>query len=536
METLQRQVRRARRRLTAERFLDVLGWCWFAALTVALLLIIADKIWPLGVEPWGWAAGAMAVGLVVALVWAMLARRGLIEAAIEIDHRFALKERVSSAMSLTPADRQTEAGEALVADAVRRVERIDVAGRFTVKPSRRLLLPLLPGLLAVLVAMLISPAVEKQALAESPEPAAKEQIKKSTESVRRQLEKRRELAKKEGLPEAERVFKKIEQGLKDLNKEPTKEKALVKLNDLARIAAERRKQLGGADKIKQQLDQMRKIDQGPADKLADAVRKGDFKKALDELNKLQNQLANNKLNDKQRADLAKQLDQMKDKLNKLAEAQQAAQRDLKKQAEQARQAGRMAEANKLEEQLAQLQQQAPQMQQMKQMAKQCGQCSKCLKQGQQGQAAKAMAQMQQDLKSLQKQLDEMGMLDEQMEQLAKAREQMTCKKCGGAGCAMCQGIPGDGLGQGRGAGARPEQKTNTRFYDSHAKQKIGEGAAILAGTVDGQNIRGNVRQQIQQQVTEATRQGAADPVSGRHLPKKRGDQAKEYFNEWREGK
>lgn len=50
MDTLERQVRRARRRLAAERFLNVLGWCWFAALLAALVAILADKFWPLGVE------------------------------------------------------------------------------------------------------------------------------------------------------------------------------------------------------------------------------------------------------------------------------------------------------------------------------------------------------------------------------------------------------------------------------------------------------------------------------------------------------
>ncbi len=478
-----------------------------------------------------------ALGLLAAVVWTLLVRGSLLEAAIEIDRRFALKERVSSALTLTPADRQSEAGEALLADALRRVERIDVAGRFTVKPPRRLLLPLLPGLLAVLVALLVGPAAEGPAQAKTDDPAAKEQIKKSTDVVRRQLAERREQAKKEGLPEAEELFKKLEQGTKELNAEPRKEKALAKLNDLARLLAERRQQLGGAEKVKQQLEQLKKVDQGPADKFAQAISRGDFQKAADELKKLQDELAKSKLDDKQKADLAKQLDQMKDKLNKLADAQRAAEQDLKQRANQLRQAGQLAEANKLEEQLAKLRQQAPQMQQMKQLARQCGQCSKCLRQGKAGQAqaGNCLAQMQAAVESLQKQLDEVGMLDDAMKQLAQAREQMTCPNCGGAGCEQCQGQPGRALGRGRGDGARPERKTDTRSYDSQAKQKVGQGSAAVVGTVEGPNIRGDVRQEIQQQVDSA-RRGAADPVSGLHMPRKRGEQAKEYFDDLREGK
>jgi hypothetical protein len=530
MDVLQQQIRRARRRLTFQRFLDKLGWCWFAALAAALALVAVDKFRPLGVESWAWAAGALAVGLIAAAVWTLLVRGNSLEAAIEIDHRFGLKERVSSALSLSVADRQTDVGEALVADAVRRVERIDVAGRFGVKLPRRLLLPLLPGVLAALVALLISPAGgDKSAVANVDKPAAKQQIKKSTEVVRRQLADRRQQAKKEGLQDAEQLFKKLEEGTKQLGSEAGKEKALVKLNDLSRMLAQRRQQLGGADKVKQQLDQLKNIDRGPANKLVQALSRGDLQKAMDELKKLQAQVADGKLDEKQKADLAKQLDQMKDKLGKLAEAHRAAQEDLKQRAKQLRQAGQAAEAAKLEEQLQKLAQQAPQMQQMKQMADKLGQCSKCLRQGQCDAAAKALAQMKDQMKDLQKQLDEMEMLDDAMQELAQARDRMGCKKCGGAGCEECQGPPGEGLGKGRGTGPRPERKTDTRSYDSQVKQKVGQGAAEVVDMVDGPNVKGDVRQQIQQQVDSA-RKGATDPLTGRRMPKKHGEHTKEYFD------
>ena len=42
--------------------------------------------------------------------------------AIELDRRFGLKERVSSVLSLQSDELETEAGQALLTDAVRRVE------------------------------------------------------------------------------------------------------------------------------------------------------------------------------------------------------------------------------------------------------------------------------------------------------------------------------------------------------------------------------------------------------------------------------
>ena len=42
MEDLEKQVRRARRRLALQRFVGILGWCWFAALVAALAARRAD--------------------------------------------------------------------------------------------------------------------------------------------------------------------------------------------------------------------------------------------------------------------------------------------------------------------------------------------------------------------------------------------------------------------------------------------------------------------------------------------------------------
>ena len=126
----------------------------------------------------GWAAAALLLGLFAAIVWIVATRRPALDAAIEIDRRFGLKERVSSTLALGPEDSQTEAGRALVDDAVRHVQRIDVATQFAPRPGKRILLPLLPGLPALLVALLISPAVvENQAKAGLDVQGAKQQVR-----------------------------------------------------------------------------------------------------------------------------------------------------------------------------------------------------------------------------------------------------------------------------------------------------------------------------------------------------------------------
>ena len=80
-----------------------------------------------------------------------------LDAAIEIDHRFGLAERVSSAYILSAADRDTPMGQALVEDAVRAIARVDVAPGFRLSLSRAALLPLVPAVVAFLLSVFLNP-------------------------------------------------------------------------------------------------------------------------------------------------------------------------------------------------------------------------------------------------------------------------------------------------------------------------------------------------------------------------------------------
>ncbi len=519
-------------------------------MAVALVLIVIGRFWAIGVEDWVWAVGALGLAAVVALGWTIATGRGTVNAAIELDSRFGLKERVASALSLPADQHETEAGRALIDDAVGRVERIDVAGRFSLSPGWPLLLPLLPGVLALLVAFLFSPAaVENRAAAN----AVQQQVKKSSKSLRRKLIEQRKKAKEKGLKDAEQLFKRLEQGTKQLvNKSPTdRKKALFKLNDLAKELKNRRRQLGGADKVKQQLDKLKDLGQGPAEKFARAASQGDFKKAIEELDKLKQALAKDGLNAKEKKELADQLEKMKDKLKDLTKAHTKAQDDLQGQIEQARNAGRHDEANRLEEQLQRLLDQLPQMQKLDQLADKLGKCSKCLKQGKAGEAGWVLEDAQGDLGDLRRQIDELEMLDESLGQLAQARDQMNCEKCGGMGCPACRrGFGGqgrmkrqDGWGWGRGdskpgvgvAGHKGlETESDASFYDSQVKQKVGKGAATVVDLVEGPNVKGDVQQEISQQYDTA-RQQSTDPLTGGRIPRKHRKHALEYFERFRKG-
>ena len=115
------------------------------------------------------------------------------------------------------ADRETEAGQALIADADARLRRIAVLEKFPVRPPRHLLLPLLPALLLAAVMIFRPPMTGNEA--EATETAATQpplEVKKSADDLRQKLAERRKQAEKEGLKDATELLKRLEEGTKEL--------------------------------------------------------------------------------------------------------------------------------------------------------------------------------------------------------------------------------------------------------------------------------------------------------------------------------
>jgi len=315
-----------------------------------------------------------------------------------------------------------------------------------------------------------------------------------------------------------------------------RKEALAKLNDLSREVQKRREELGGSEQVQKQFNQLKDITRGPADRFAEAVAKGDFQKAVEELKKLENDVAKGKMTDQERRQLAEQMEQMEKKLQKMADAHRRAQEDLQKQIQQAKEMGQEQQAQQLQEQLAQLQRQQPQMQQLQDIAQKLGRCAQCMKDGQLQEAGQMMEQMQQEMANLQEQLQELEMLDDAADELRAAKDRMNCPNCQGLGCEMCQdGEPGEGLGRGRGKGARPEKKSDGQFYDTKPKQQVQKGGADVTGEVNGPNVKGNAQQQIQEQL-QGARQEQTDPLSNQQMPRRYREHATEYFDRFREGK
>ncbi len=90
------------------------------------------------------------------------------------------------------------------------------------------------------------------------------------------------------------------------------------------------------------------------------------------------------------------------------------------------------------------------------------------------------------------------------------------------------------MGEGRGQGARPEEKTDTDFYDSQVRSNPGKGRAAVSGIAFGPNKSGQALEEIKAEI-DSSRKLDDDPLTGQRLPKSQRDLARQYFDAFREG-
>ena len=552
MEEIRRQVAAVRRRLVTQQFLGILPWALLVALGIAIVGLVVPKIWVIHVDSdvWvaSWIGGAVAGGLVFAIAWTVAIRRQSLDAAIELDRRFGLKERVSSVLSLQSDELDSEAGQALLSDAVRRVESLEVREKFGISINSRALLPVLPALIAFAL-ILVPDAQDKVKAASSANAEIREQIKRSAQALKTRLAEKQKRVEESGLKDAEQIFKKLHQGLDEMSKngDVDRKKALVKINDLAKELDQRRKALGDPEKMQKQFEGLKNIERGPAEKIADAMKDGNFEKAIEQLKQLQDKMEKGDLNEQEQKQLAQQLQQMQQKMQEMVDSQREAKAELERQIQQKIADGDLEGAGKLQRKLDELQQQDRQMQQMEKMADKLGQAAEAMQSGDMEMAQSQLSEFSDQLQDLQSEMQQLASLNEMMDEIGDAKNAMNCEQCGGAGCEACQGGQfgqsgngssdqfgfGDGMGEGQGAGYRPEQETDTGVYESKVRGNPKAGEAVRVGDVIGMNKAGQTQESIKEEILSAVKNDS-DPLSDQRLPKDQQEHVREYYKRFSE--
>ncbi len=344
------------------------------------------------------------------------------------------------------------------------------------------------------------------------------------------------------------MFEQLEKETEKLRNNPKADQknSLVKLNDLAKQIEKRQSEVGNKEEMRKQLANLDKMNRGPAEKMAQAMKNGDWQKALEELQKIKQEMKTGKLNDEQKKALEEQLQKMQEKLAENAKAHEQSMDELKKQIKQQQEQGNTARAGELQQKLDQMQAQQSQMSKLNQLGQKMGEAQEAMKEGDMSKAAEAMEQMAQDMEKMDAEMKEGEMLDSAMAEMQMAKEAMACKECSGEGCENCQSASGmsnkqankpggSGYGKGTGWGPQTDNDIDAKFRDSRVKQETGRGASIYAGEADGPNQRGTVTTAIQNEMaSEGTT--PADPQVIEQLPKSRREHAEEYFDALREGR
>lgn len=524
-----------------QQLLDEVARYLFATLVIALAVIALAKVWPLaiGTASWQWWGIGIAVAVGVASAGAAMIHRrpSDLHAAMELDGRGQLQERIASAITLEPDHLSTPAGQALLQDAARHAERVEVAGFFPPQRHWKHALPLIPLILSLLLAACV-PDATPRATADAMASPANEQVRHSAAALRRHLRENRQKAEDQDLPDASRLLSEMEEKLDPLTKPHAvgRREAAVRLNQLSDEIEKRRSELGNATQLRDRLKHLKELAAGPIGKIAEALRQGAAGEAANQLRQLQQRIQKGELTSDQQKRMAQDMQKLAERLSASVRQQAQAKQQLQREIERLQAAGDHVQAGRLRDQLQRLQAADRTIQQLQQMAANLSSCSECLNSGKANDASAQLDQLTQNLQQMQQAMNELQLLDNALQQLMAAKDSMQCQQCNGMGCTSCQGtdsLAGTGMGEGLGRGQRPEAESGGRFYESQVRADVRKGRSVVTGFAGGPNATGDVLTQIQSAL-ESGDLRQADPVGEARIPRTHRDHARQYFDSLRD--
>lgn len=544
-DLIAKRLRQARRRLFLQGLLDRAVLCCAVALGVALLFLLAAPFLPNAVRTLprgGVLLGLTGVGLAAALAWSIRRAPLPSDAALAIDRRFHLQERVTTALSLSPADAATPAGEALLADAAAKLDALSVRSKFPVAPGRRaLVLPAQAVLLAAAI-LFYQPAigrlqarndVAKKKGANADDAATADAGKGKAP---RPIEMPPDRAdKSEELRNLEEELKKL---YADASKpaDPAKQEQIAKKLEEVATAEERlrkyeARQAEKFQRIQEQLQKLGQLDagankQGPAKDFNDALSKGDIAKAKEEADRLAKKAKERKLDPKEADQLKEQLQDLQEKVERLSRYQEEQQK-LKDLIDKAKKEGRDAET--LERELKQLQEELKQLDALKQLAEKLGDVKQSLDMNDLDGVEKNLGDLAKQLQQLGDTLGDLDDVEEHLQNLKEMRQRLAGGKKGGDGDGRTENDT-EGGGRGQASGKRPENPdARTDSEDARQRGRFDRrGRKTYAGAVPGPAFTRKTTLELEGEIKQAA-QEAPNAVEVQRLPRAAREMIKEYF-------
>ncbi|XZE17624.1 hypothetical protein SH449x_002898 [Pirellulaceae bacterium SH449] len=538
MDNISQQVRIASRRLFIQNYLATLPiWmlvtfgCCFVGLLLPKLIVI-----PLDIETWNqvWLGGAAAIALLGNGIRTWWRHPSYEQVAMEIDKRFQLRERLSSALLLDESQRATPVGAALLKDAVAKADRIDVRDKFTFQAPASLPWILLP-IMACIALLWVPDAVSRESeLAAEQSNARLTQVKAQTKTILDEIKKLKNEAAEKGLKEIENDYEKLEKKLEALQKseKPNESQLLADLNDIKKDIQDRKESLGSPESLKKAFEDLKTDSKGPADPFQKALQEGDFDKAKQELEKLLEKMASKDLTEEEMRALAQQLKELQEAIDKVREDQKALLESLKQEMEAAKQAGDMNKAGQIQQKLEQLEKALRDAERTDAFCEACQNAANSLKQGDAQSAKEALEAMQGELGKMMENAKAAKDLEKMLEGMQSGKKDSKNARSGQQNLEAKQAGSSNQKGKGKGQAEGEEVETNPDAYDSQIRDQMQKGENVLAGKAIGPNRKGISREKAKEIVMAAE---ADDPnaIENIALPKAQRDQQKEYFESLR---
>jgi hypothetical protein len=562
---LERQLARVRRRLFLGLLLNTLVWSWVVALAVAVgWFVVQPYLFPTGglVLRSAVAGGLVGVGTIVGLVLACLRGPSRVEAALAIDERFRLRERVTTSLTLRDEEIASPAGQALLEDVERHLAPLRVGDRFPIAvPWRKAVL--VPVVVAILVLLaffwnpqwMSNPATASDLIADSLEARAE------IENKMQALAKRQKPADQPRSKDA----KEIEAELDKFVRKPhdTEDAVRDRIKEASELEARiRKQQQADADRaqaVKERMEQIERLKKrkpeekkdGPGKDLDKAMTDADFQKAKEEAERLSRKLLDDqaeidklkkkledeggqlqreereqmeerlkkkkKENEKEQEQLEEQLQDLQERVERLSRKTEDEKKDLEDKAEK----GEISK-EELERELNELEKNKDQLEkdqeEMKDLAEKLGECKQCMKEGKTGEAAEKLKQA----------AGKMGQLGKEGEQKERARQLAQIRE---VRRAMSRAVGGPG---GPGAGRRPEAKEGeTGEVERRERVEMEKGKLEVIGTAPGKGYKGPARpEDLQDEIKQAAQEAPA-AIDRQRLPPSARKMAKGYFEKVR---
>jgi hypothetical protein len=528
---IQRSISKVKRRVALNQVLRAVGWAVLIGLLAASALVIVDRLLPMTVIPlfaYGIAAG---VALIIALAFAVRNLPGEADAAVLLDDKLGLKDKLGTALYAATLENQNELTQQIAreADVAAEQARVMVAKAAPIEMAR--VWNFTPIALAVLLgAFVFMPADEFDPLgqiAEAEAEAEEQRLAEEGEVIINTIE--------QGLDEPdEESDQKIAEGLPDelrdqlvsisdqVRKDPAS--AEEKLKEAESLISDAESRLGEqADVIEAAFNPLKSAasgldpgQTGPADEFTRAMNQADFEKAKDALAEMQEAIDSGEYSEEERQQLQQQLNNIASQLQQQAQAAQQAQQQAAQQAQQ-QMAQQLQQSGMSQQQAQQLAQQAAQqMQQGQQGQQQQGQ------QGQQGQQSQQSQQSQQATQQqvqqqLQQALQQQGMsqqqAQQQAQQMAQQMQQQMQQSQGQQQSGQMQQQLSQGLQQMAGqcnnpGGQQGQQGQQAGQQGQQGQQGGQQGQGQGQGQQGGQSAQQAINQmaQMQQQLQQMQQQ------------------------------